>query len=294
MIVLSEDSPARPRTRSARENHVATEAARTLGLRVYYMPEDFSQCGDAEGALAYVPVQDIEVPGTWIGFIPDPQRYSDIYDAALRRRIRLLNDPEQHLTAQEFDRTYPRLAELTPRSVVITDPDQCDQAVVELGLPVFVKGAVQSRKARGWKACVAETPDELTRLTTAYLSLPGRTRGRVIVRELVKLRHVQSSPEGFPFGREYRVFLYKQDVLGYGYYWEGDDPLEELSPTEEATVLRLAQGAAARIGTPFVAIDIGQLDDDGWIVIESGDAQFAGYSKIPVLSLWSAISRIKV
>jgi hypothetical protein len=124
MIVLSEDSPSRPRTASARENHAATEAARTLGLRVYYMPEDFTQCGDAEGALAYVPVQDEETPGVWIGFIPDPRRYSDIYAAALRRRIRLLNNPEEHLNAQEFDRTYPRLAGVTPRSVVITDPAQ--------------------------------------------------------------------------------------------------------------------------------------------------------------------------
>jgi hypothetical protein len=166
------------------------------------------------------------------------------------------------------------------------------QAVSELGLPVFVKGTVQSRKARGWKACLAETADELERLTAAYLSLEGRTRGRVIVRELVKLRHVQSSPQGFPFGREYRVFLYGKSILGYGYYWEGDDPLEDLTSEEEAAVLGLAR-TAARIGTPFVSVDIGQLEDGHWIVIESGDAQFSGYSKIPVLSLWNSISRIQ-
>jgi hypothetical protein len=37
---------------------------------------------------------------------------------------------------------------------------------------------------------------------------------------------------------------------------------------------------------PFVAIDIGQKEDGDWIIIESGDAQFAGASQIPLVTLW--------
>ena len=73
------------------------------------------------------------------------------------RTMKLLNTPEEHLTAQEFDRAYSKLQGLTPRSIMISSLDECTAAAETVGLPVFVKGAVQLRKGRGWKACVAET-----------------------------------------------------------------------------------------------------------------------------------------
>lgn len=292
MIVLSESSPQLPPSSSAADLRKATEAARLTGCQVYNIPPDFSQCETAENALAYVPTQEQEAPAIWIGYIPTPSHYQAIYTAALEKQVRLLNNPEQHLDAQEFDRTYPRLAELTPLSVMITSEDQCAEAVQTLGLPLFVKGAVQSRKSRGWKACVAESLDELRLLCRHLLTLENRSRGRVAVRQLVQLRHTRTSPEGFPFGREYRVFVYEQQVMGFGYYWEGDDPLKPLMPAEEQTVLGLATEAAARVGTPYIAIDVGQIEDGRWVVIETGDAQFSGVSQILVLSLWSRLSQI--
>jgi hypothetical protein len=292
MIVLSEDRESLTPSASARENRIATETAKLLGFRVYYIPEDFSRCENAENALAHIPVQDKEQWGIWVGYIPTPERYEAIYTAALRRRIRLLNTPEQHLTAQEFDRAYSQLQGLTPESLVLTSPQQCTQAVQTLELPVFVRGAVQSRKTRGWKACVADTLEELQHLTKQMLLLEGRSRGRVIVRKLVHLRHCQSSPEGFPFGREYRIFLYGQRVLAWGYYWEGDDPLKPLASEEETAVLELAREAAKRLAVPYVTIDIGQLQEGQWIVIEAGDAQFSGISQIPPLKLWNALREI--
>ena len=157
---------------------------------------------------------------------------------------------------------------------------------------MFVKGAVQSRKSRGWKACVAETEDELRLLCRHLLELDNRSRGRVVVRKLVRLRHSRVSAEGFPLGREYRVFLLRGEVLGWGYYWEGDDPLKALAPDEEQAVLSLAAEAARRVGTPYIAVDIGQTEDGEWIVIETGDAQFSGVSQVPLLGLWSRLAHI--
>lgn len=230
--------------------------------------------------------------GVWIGYIPTLERYGQIYEAALAKNIQLLNTPAQHRVAQEFDSAYPFLQGLTPESVIVSSEGECAKAVAEVGLPIFVKGAVQSRKARGWKACVAETLDELRRLTRTLLELENRSRGRVVLRKVVALRHSRCSAEGFPFGREYRLFIYAGEVLGMGYYWEGDDPLRALSADEEAHVRALAQQAAARMKVPYAAIDIGQLEDGHWIVIEAGDAQFSGVSQIPLLQLWNRISGI--
>ena len=292
MIVFSEFSPQLPLSSSTADLRKATEAAKLTGCKVYFIPQDFEQCETAENALAYVPHQEHETPAVWIGYIPDPERYEAIYAAALDKNIRLLNSPEQHLMAQEFDRAYPRLVGLTPASLIVTSEEDCANAAAQIGLPVFVKGAVQSRKSRGWKACVAETEDKLRLLCRHLLDLDNRSRGRVVVRKLVKLRHSRTSAEGFPFGREYRVFLYGTEVLGYGYYWEGDDPLKVLTIDEERIVLELAVEAARRVGTPYIAVDLGQTEEGAWIVIETGDAQFSGVSQAPLLPLWSKLARL--
>lgn len=294
MIVLSEAAPHEPpRSASARENILMTEAARLAGCRIYYIPKDFSECETAENALWHIRVQDKPTIAIWSGFIPSSERYEAIYQALLQKRIYLPNTPEQHLIALEFDRAYPLLQDLTPESRVLRRPEEWHSAGEQLGYPVFVRGTARSRKAAGWKACVADSPDELGKLVNELFTLPYRSRGRVIVRRLVDLRHSRVSDEGFPLGREYRVFLYLDSVLGFGYYWEGDDPLRDLDDSEEKIMLAVAKEAARRVGVPFMIVDVGQIESGEWIVIEVGDAQFAGASQTALIPLWMAIRDIE-
>jgi hypothetical protein len=93
-------------------------------------------------------------------------------------------------------------------------------------------------------------------------------------------------------GREFRCFIYHQQLLKYGYYWDGQDDLKQLTKLEENQVLNLAILASQRLRVPYVAIDIGQLETGEWIVIETADAQFAGLSQIPALELWSKLQDI--
>ena len=292
MIVLSEASSRLTSTPSARELVAATEAAKLTGCAVYYIPQDFDDLDDPADAFAHLPDRSTEALAVWNGYIPSAEHYSLVYRLALNKGLRLLNSPEEHIRAQEFDSAYQRLGDLTPQSIMVTSPEECAAAVNVLGLPLFVKGVVQSRKARGWKACVADNLPDVEALVTAYLQLEGRTRGRVVLRKLVQIRHVSTTGQGFPIGREFRVFLYNNQVFGHGYYWDGEDPLMKLDAAEEAVVLNLAIEAARRIQTPFVAVDIGQLVDESWIVIECGDAQFSSVSRIPLLPLWHRISLI--
>jgi hypothetical protein len=224
-----------------------------------------------------------------VGYIPTVERYSAIYEAALGKRIRLLNDPAQFQLAMEFDRFYPVLHDLTPRSVVVRSSAECAGAAATLGFPVFVKGAVKSRKQEGWSACVAGNENELATLVAEVLAQPRRSRGKAVVRQLVRLRHVRSSEDGFPFGREYRVFLHDGQPLAHGYFWEGEDELRALSPEEARAVLGLAATAARRLAVPFLVVDIGQPESGEWMVIEVGDAQFAGHNDISTFALWNAL-----
>lgn len=292
MIVLTEDSTNDVYSASAIDIKIATEAAKIMGFQVYYIPQDFSFCETAENALNHIPKQEKEILGLWIGYIPTPERYEAIYNAAICKGIKLLNTPEQHLNVAEFDRAYPKLLGLTPETIAIANIEQCQQVVNQLKFPIFVKGVVQSKKAQGWKACVAENLTDLQILTQELLTSKNGTRGRVIARKLVKLKHSRYSSNGFPLGREYRVFIYCEQILGWGYYWQGEDPLKKLDPSEEKQMLELAIAAAKNLNVPYISVDIGQLENGQWIVIETGDPQFSGVSQIPVLQLYKKIIQL--
>lgn len=292
MLVLSEASDQLEPSASARDIKASTEAARLMGCSVYHIPQDFERCGNAENALSHVPAQGREVPGVWVGYIPTSARYRAVYEAALDKNIRLLNDPRQHLTVQEFDRAYDLLRGLTPESRVVTSVEQGREVAAQMGFPLFVKGAVQSLKAHGWDACVARTPEELQRLTTYLLRSGERARGRVVVRRVVRLRHTRTSPRGFPLGREYRVFVYRRNVVAWGYYWEGEDGLKALTAAERDEMLGKATEAAERLAVPYVAVDVGQAEGGEWLVIETGDPQFAGVCQISLFRLWGELRKI--
>lgn len=292
MIVFSEATDTGRPNASQMDLIKGTEAARLQGCRIFHIPADFSRCADAEGALNHIPAFDSAQAAVWLGFIPSPERYAAIYQAAASRNIYLLNTPEEHLNAQEFHRFYPRIEHLTPASVVIQSPDEIEAAAEQLGFPIFVKGTVQSRKARGLKACLAENPDELRQLSRHLWDLEARSRGRVIARRYVSLRHTRMAGE-FPQGREYRIFCYQAEVLGWGYYWDEEDDLAALDAEEKKNVLDLAGQAAELIGSPYIAVDIGQGEDGRWWVIEAGDAQFSGLSRVPRLALWAKLAEIK-
>jgi hypothetical protein len=285
MIVLSENLDQLEPSTAARELKLITNAIELLGCKVHHIPPDFEECETAENALAHIPQYEPETIGIWVGYIPELERYEAIYTAAQAKGIILINNPLQHQTAMEFDRFYPLLKELTPTSIVISSIEECLKASETLGFPVFVKGAIQSRKRQGWQSCVAKNYEELVKLTEWLLKLKYGSRGKVIVRKLVKLRHTRRAKNGFPLGREFRIFIYNQQVLKYGYYWASQDDLSRLSATEETEVLNLAVYAAKCLSVPYIAIDIGQLSSGEWIVIEVGDAQFAGISQIPILEL---------
>ncbi|MEW6730476.1 MAG: ATP-grasp domain-containing protein [Acidobacteriota bacterium] len=289
MIVFSEATKERPLSKSAQDVHQLTELAKLTGCTVYYIPKDFSICETAENALWHIPTQAEPTDCFWIGYIPSMQRYSAIYTEAAKKHIKLLNSLDEHQKAQEFDYCYPLLAGLTPESISVSQLDECEEVVEKLALPLFVRGAVRSKKALGWKACVAETVAELKDIVKDLLGNQYCSRGRVIIRKLIDLRYSRTSDAGFPFGREYRVFLYKSAVVGYGYYWDGDDPLMDVSPSEEKLILTLAREAAQRLAVPFIAVDIGQLVDGDWIIIEVNDGQFAGTGHIDLLPFWNKL-----
>jgi hypothetical protein len=265
-----------------------------FGCRVCPVPPDFTLCETAENALAYVPDFDPPVPGVVAGYIPAVDHYAAIYAAAAAKGVRLVNTPAQYQTAMEFDKFYPLLGELTPESLIVSSIEELFSIPQRLSFPVFVKGAIKSNKDRGWSACVAHDAAELEGIARDLLTRDRRSRGKIIVRRLVAFRTLATDKQAFPIGREYRAFVYRDDVLAYGFYWEEYRDSGVLDDADKAAINALSIEAARRVGTPFVAVDLGQLEDGRWIVIEVSDGQFAGLSQVILFELWSKLAQISL
>lgn len=295
VVVLSEAPlPGHGISHNAQELAQITEVARLLGCRIVPLPTEGAERGTAEEALAALIQTPYRppVPGIWIGSIPTLTHYRAVYRAARSLGIRLINSPAQHQRALEGDRALVALGDLTPATVVVTAVDQCAAAAARLGFPLFVKGVVKSCKEAGWDACVATSLPQLQVLVEQTLARPAMTRGRVLVRQVVPLRHAVGAVGDFPISREYRVFLAREHVLAAGFYWEEYADTWRYSPADEQAVLGMAQEAARRLRVPFLAVDVAQVESGAWLVIEVGDAQFAGLSQVPPLRLWSELLRV--
>ncbi len=146
-------------------------------------------------------------------------------------------------------------------------------------------------KAWGPEGCIAHDEADLHRIFKRLHGNEFRSLGKVIVRKLVPLCPIGKTGEGFPMGREFRVFLYRNKILVQGFYWERDHPAKYLSESEASEVKRLAIDASTCINVPYIAVDIAQLANGSWIVLEAGDAQFSGLSQAPILELWQNLKR---
>jgi hypothetical protein len=94
----------------------------------------------------------------------------------------------------------------------------------------------------------------------------------------------------FPESREYRVLLLDRKPLASRYYWSPEDPLGPLDAAERTTMLGLAAKAAARLDARFVCVDVGQLADGSFCVVEVGDAQHTALAQFPAHALWTALA----
>lgn len=289
MILLVDSVENLGPSASKRDIEASARAAEWAGFDIRYIEPDFSRCGDAEGALAHIPPGESR-PAVWLGYIPDSARYQAIHQACQARGLRLPNAPTEHDRAMELDLAYPRLKGLTPATVAVTNAEEAMEEAAKLNYPLFLKGAVQSLKSSGWKACVVNDESELKQLVDRLFKSQSRTRGKVLIRELLPLRHARVAGNGFPIGREYRAFIHRNQLLTLAYYWDTEDGFGPLNDKEKEEVKALALSASSRLDVPYCAIDLGQTEDLNWWVIETADAQFAGLAPETIPGHWHRLA----
>ncbi|APR87413.1 putative membrane protein [Minicystis rosea] len=237
----------------------------------------------------YLP-EGVEVAAR-VGPIAD---YPGFFEMLETTGIRLVNDPDASFRANDLRGWYPRIADLTARSLWFEGEPDLDRVEREIGFPVFVKTVQQTLRHRHDVSIVADRAS-LARAVDAYRSDPVLGAQPLVFREYLSLAPLPSTPrhaERIPGGREIRSFFWRGRIVGAGAYWSRDGGYTP-SPAERTAALTLAEEAARRVDVPFLVVDAAQRIDGSWVVIETNDAQESGYTGVSPMELWRSIIEVE-
>jgi hypothetical protein len=228
---------------------------------------------------------------TAIARVGAPTDYGAFFQHCADHGITLVNSPTQHQCGSELPEWYPRIEELTPRSAWFESPPDARVVSETIGWPVFVKGARQTSRHDPAKA-IARNAKEYQCLIEAYRNDAILGWQKCVIRELVELRPVHASPSfKIQPSFEFRTFWFHKRLVGAGPYWS-QFANYEWSSDERDSCLAVAKAAADKVECPFLVVDMAQMANGRWIVIECNDAQESGYAGVSPFALWNAIIRV--
>ena len=199
----------------------------------------------------------------------------------------LVNDHREHSYIADMRNWVEDLKELTPKTWY-----HLDEFLSEKRQGSFVlKGMTNSRKDR-WKTHMhAETQDQVPEvyerlLADGLIGQAGEAHQNIYIREYVPLVSYAHGIGGLPITKEFRFFVYGDQVLCGAYYWSSwadsclDADPKWKEPTVEEVPQAFLQQIIDRIGdrAAFYAVDVGQDESGRWWVIEVNDGQMSGLS----------------
>lgn len=204
--------------------------------------------------------------------------------------INLIHSPDEYIRASRLDKWYPLIADLTPRSICFEGAPSLADVKGQFSWPVFMKGARQTSHHQR-KLSIIESDEAFCEAIHTFSHDPILAWQDVVCREFVPLRRLNDSDQDatkLPRSFEFRTFWWKGNLAGAGrYWWEGGT--YDWTASERAAALAVGEEAARRVAVPFLVIDLAQLVDGRWIVIECNDAQESGYAGVSPIGLWQKI-----
>jgi len=209
------------------------------------------------------------------GWMLSVDAYRELDAAVVAAGMTPVTSPDAYARAHHLPGWSEVLKGLTPETVCVAAdaaPEQILDALAPFGgAPAILKDWVKSRKHEWNEACFIPSTsdrDSVLRVVRRFIELQGEDLvGGLCFRRFVPLRRIGTHPRsGMPLSDEVRIYCVGSKRVAYR-YWDGGDVDEIPAIVDEA---------AERLGLPFVSIDLGRLEDGGWMIIEVGDGQVSG------------------
>lgn len=201
----------------------------------------------------------------------------------------LVNTYEQHLYAADLQNWVADLGALTPATW-----SRLEDARGAVG-PFVLKGATNSKKFQ-WKTHMFAR--DWVEAGTVYDRLCGDgliAQQHIYLRQYVPLKTYFEDVVGLPVTKEFRFFVYNEQILTGGYYWSSHiDALREqgIDPSPAEVPQDFLKEVLSRVGNKitFYALDIAETAAGDWIVIEINDGQMGGLSMNDPKALYARLA----
>jgi hypothetical protein len=275
--------PSRPGERQIdpgfEEEALAAEAA---GFQLSFVDIELNLGGDV------VLRKMTEDPVLYRGWILKEVDYGRLAEAVAGQASRLVVPAADYHFAQDFPTWYQALPEgRTPKSVWFRQeglaqsrpliPRWLSDEFREGGL--ILKDFLKSRKHEWYDACfIRDLTDEVEvrRVMDNFVerqTADGSFVGGLVFREFVPLKQIGIHTKSrMPLVNEWRAFFWFGQLLYLAPYWSEGADYDRVAKPSPQDVERLGKG----LGSKFYALDVAELEDGSWIVVELNDGGTAG------------------
>ena len=234
--------------------------------------------------------EDIKGLTIYRGWMMSPNMYENFYNLLLERGIQLINTPKEYAKYHLLPGWYKDFERCTPFSIWSESKNIQDALKLTDGLEgVFIiKDYVKSRKHEWYDACFIKDirdKENTERVINNFINRQGSNlEGGVVLRKFESLKSIGNHKDsGMPISEEYRIFVFKGEVLIADNYWNDSG---ELNITEDEYTL--IESIISKIESSFITIDFARKTDGNLIIMEMGDGQVSGLQQMDEYEFYGA------
>jgi hypothetical protein len=224
--------------------------------------------------------EDIEL-AIYRGWMLPPAKYSLLYEALLKKKIQLINTPEEYTRCHYLPESYQFIKELTPLTtwMEVTSPIDFEQIYQAVEIfkddAIIVKDYVKSQKHNWEEACYipqASNRDLVRKIVSKFLELQGSELNvGLVFRKFEDLEFLTNhSKSSMPLTKEFRLFFLNGHLIQVLNYWDEGD-YGTTQPDLE-TFIQIG----AKVKSNFFTMDIAKKKNGQWMIMELGEGQVSG------------------
>ncbi len=192
---------------------------------------------------------------------------------------KLINTAAQHRYIAQFDYYYD-VEDFTPKTWFRFE----DVPLKLRNSPLIIKGKTNSKKFQWKEKMFCENFSQAVIKGSDLLMDSAISEQGIIIRQYESLETFEVLDNGLPITNEWRVFMYKEEILAYNYYWsiiEDKSIIENSREDFEKNGLQLAREIAKNINcfVDFFVLDIAKKENGQWILIEINDGCQSGLNE---------------
>jgi hypothetical protein len=214
----------------------------------------------------YFPIRKSEILTEIIyrGWMMTPSKYEDFYNILLNLNYKLINDPTQYVDCHWFPNVYDKIKNWTPLAIWTQDLNSMPLLRKHFDKQVLIKDFVKSEKSRTcFKIPVNTDERALIEIVKDFVGLRGKLfQGGIVFKQYVDLKKYDNKTN------EWRIFIKDKIIISVN---QNSNNSEGCIPS-----LEFLSNIIPNITSRFYTIDIVELENGEWTIIETGDGGVSG------------------